>query len=61
MKQQDYVGTTLSTHIADILAIGNQRSDEHLRLVPGGAQSRTRILTDCPPDRGGWGCDFSRD
>ena len=37
MKTQDYVSTTLHTHIEDISAIGNELSDEHLRLVPGGA------------------------
>ena len=35
MKTQDHVGTTLSTHIADISAIGHEISDAHLRLVFG--------------------------
>ncbi len=38
MKKQNHVGTTLHTNIEDISAIGNELSDEHLRLVSGAAR-----------------------
>lgn len=36
MKKQDDVNTKSRTIIQDISAVGNELSDEHLRLVAGG-------------------------
>ena len=36
MKKQERVSKTLSTNIKDISAIGNELSDEQIRLVSGG-------------------------
>ncbi len=38
MKKQNSINTTLHTNIEDISAIGNELSDEHLRLVAGAAK-----------------------
>ena len=40
MKKQNDVHTTVRTMIKDISSIGNELSDEHLRLVSGGAKPR---------------------
>jgi hypothetical protein len=40
MKKQHDINTTVRTIIEDISSIGNELSDEHLRLVAGGAKPR---------------------
>lgn len=50
MKKQNDIRTTLRTVIQDISAVGNELSDEQLRLVAGGKAKQTyRGRTGCVP------------
>ena len=40
MKKHNDIQSTFRTKIEDICALGNELSDEHLRLVSGGAKPR---------------------
>jgi hypothetical protein len=50
MKKQERVSATVRTNIEEISTVGNELSDEHLRLVAGGGKKRVSGYTrtfDC--------------
>jgi hypothetical protein len=62
MKKQNHASATLHTNIKDISAVGNELSDEQLRIVSGAmakkkGKRKTRPSSYTPPGKPDTACD----